>query len=359
MPKTYKRINYEDRIKIETYLKLGKNNVQIAADLGFHSASIGREINRCPLGNYSALISLQTSVTKASSRKSGKTKMHQNEPLRNYVNNHLEKHWSPEQIHLKLLKNHPTNTQMQISVETIYVHIYLHTKPALRAVLIEQLRQKRKYRGNGGRGKNKRSLIPNPTRIDERPEEVKGRLIPGHWEGDLIIGKDHQSAIGTLNERSSRTVIIVPLKAKDAASVRKAFEKEFKKIPSQMKKSLTYDNGSEMAQHEAFTKNTKVAVYFAHPYSPWERPTNENSNGLIRDFFPKGTDFNKVSKARLKEVQNLLNERPRKVLNMKTPKEVFEEFVLNKMQQKVSVPHDKIVENLSVDLSTPAKLTNS
>ncbi len=145
------------------------------------------------------------------------------------------------------------------------------------------------------------------------------------------MGKDRASAIGTLNERTTRTVIIVPLKKRDAESVRKAFENAFKNIPKEMKKTLTYDNGSEMAQHKQFTKNTKIKVYFAHPYSPWERPTNENSNGLIRDFFPKGTDFNNVTKKQLKEVQDLLNERPRKVLNWCTPKDVFDEYVTNKI----------------------------
>ena len=345
MKKTYKRISYEDRIKIEIHLKMGSTKTKIASALGFSKSAIGREINRCVVGKYESLVALHFAVSHSSNRKNGKTKMSQNEQLKNYVNDKLEKHWSPEQIHLTLIKKYPLNKQMRMSIETIYLHIYVHTKPELRAALIEQLRHKRKYRGNAGRGKNKRTLIPNPTRIDERPEEVKGRLIPGHWEGDLIIGKDHQSAIGTLNERTSRTVIIVPLKAKDATSVRKAFEKVFAKIPKQMKKTLTYDNGSEMAQHEAFTKNTKVKVYFAHPYSPWERPTNENSNGLIRDFFPKGTDFNKVSKARLKEVQNLLNERPRKVLDLKTPKEVFDELVLNKIEKKKTNYNEVIYEN--------------
>jgi len=145
------------------------------------------------------------------------------------------------------------------------------------------------------------------------------------------MGKDRQSAIGTLNERSSRTVILVHLKAKDATSVRKAFVQEFKSIPAQMKKTLTYDNGTEMAQYKLFTKNTKIQVYFAHPYSPWERPTNENSNGLIRYYFPKGTDFSTVSKKELKRVQDELNERPRNVLNWKTPKDVFEDYILQKI----------------------------
>jgi IS30 family transposase len=220
---------------------------------------------------------------------------------------------------------------MQISMESIYFYIYVHAKSELKKNLISQLRQKRRYRGNVRRGEDKRTTIQDPVRIDERPSEVLGREIPGHWEGDLILGKDRTSAIGTLNERTTRTVILVHLKKRDAESVRKAFEREFKSIPRQMKKTLTYDNGSEMAQHKLFTKNTKIQVFFTHPYSPWERPTNENSNGLIRDYFPKGTDFSKITRKELKRVQNELNERPRKVLDMCTPKEVFDQLVMEQI----------------------------
>ncbi len=233
---------------------------------------------------------------------------------------------------MEIKKDYPDDTAMRIATETIYFYIYVHAKPELKAALIEQLRQKRTYRGNVRRGKDKRTTIADKVSIEQRPEQIKGRLIPGHWEGDLIMGKDRGSAIGTLNERTTRTVILVHLKARDAASVRKAFEKEFKSIPAQMKRSLTYDNGTEMAQHKLFTKNTKVAVYFAHPYSPWERPTNENSNGLLRDYFPKGMDLSQVTKKRLKEVQDQLNERPRKVLGWRNPKEVFDEYVMRKIE---------------------------
>jgi IS30 family transposase len=159
--------------------------------------------------------------------------------------------------------------------------------------------------------------------IEERPKEVEDRTIPGHWEGDLIIGKGHQSALGTLVERTTRFVILVPLKAKDATTVRKAFARELKRLPKQVCKSMTYDQGTEMSEHKLFTKETKIKVYFAHPHSPWERGTNENTNMLIRDFFPKGTDFREVSRYKIKKVQELLNTRPRKVLNWKFPGDVF------------------------------------
>jgi len=329
MKTTYKRIDLRERIIIEKSLALGHTYQQIAVSIGYHKSSICRDIKLCKKLSYSAMEATRLAVGNSSNRRLGKCKLIQQKALSEIVFEKLDLRWSPEQIHLHLKKEYPYNPAMNISMESIYFYIYIHTKPELKKMLISQLRQKRAYRGNIRRGADKRTTIKDPVRIDERPEEVKGRLIPGHWEGDLIMGKDHASAIGTLNERSSRTVIIVHLKAKDATSVRKAFEKEFKSIPAQMKKSLTYDNGSEMAQHKLFTKNTKVDVYFAHPYSPWERPTNENSNGLIRDYFPKGTDFSEISEKRLKEVQNELNERPRKVLDMCTPKEVFEQYVLS------------------------------
>lgn len=328
MKSNYKRLTYEQRIIISKLLQLGFTQTSIANEINCHKSSVSREIKRVSKGKYTALTAHHDCVSNALKRRYGKCKILFYHPLGDLVIEKLWLRWSPEQIHLYLKKNFPNNPKMQISMESIYFYIYIHAKPELRKLLIEQLRQKRKTRGNTRRGADKRTTITDAVSIDERPEEVKGRLVPGHWEGDLIIGKDHNSAIATLNERSSRTVILIKLKKRDAKSVRLAMEKEFKHIPDQMKKTLTYDRGSEMAEHKTFTKNTKIKVYFAHPYSPWERPTNENSNGLIRDYFPKGTDFNLISEAELKRVQNELNERPRKVLDMCTPKEVFEKYIM-------------------------------
>lgn len=328
MKSCFKRLTYEQRIIITKLIELGYPQSKIAKEIGCHKSSVSREIRRVSKGKYLALTAHHHAVSAALKRRYGKCKILFYQPLGELVIEKLKLRWSPEQIHLYLKKHYRDDPNMQISMESIYFYIYIHAKPELRKLLTEHLRQKRKTRGNTRRGSDKRTTITDIVSIDERPAEVEGRLVPGHWEGDLIIGKDHNSAIATLNERSSRTVIIIPLKKKDAKSVRLAFEKEFKTIPKQMKKSLTYDRGSEMAEHKIFTKNTKIKVYFAHPYSPWERPTNENSNGLIRDYFPKGTDFNLVSKDEIKRVQNELNERPRKVLDMCTPKEVFEKFIL-------------------------------
>ena len=185
------------------------------------------------------------------------------------------------------------------------------------------LRRERKQRLSRFALHSRRSGITDIISISERPEETEGRTVPGHWEGDLIIGKGHLSALGTLVERTTRLTLLVPLKKKDAMSVRKAFASAFKRIPKKMAKSLTYDRGSEMAEHKLFTKETKIQVYFADPYSPWQRGTNENTNGLIRQYFPKKTDFNEVTLAAIKKAEERLNSRPRKALGYYTPSEKF------------------------------------
>lgn len=331
MQKKYGRLTFDERIEIEKLLSHKKSYADIARALNRNKSTIYRDVMLQGIEQYKAMKAECLAVGKSSNRKSGKNKINQCEALEKYVLEKLALRWSPRQISISLQRQFSENKAMQISHEAIYLYIYLHSKKELKNLLISELRQKRKYRGNVRRGADKRTTIKDPIRIDERPEEVKGRLIPGHWEGDLVMGKERSSAIGTLVERTTRTIILVHLKARDATTVRKAFEKEFKSIPTQMKKTMTYDNGTEMAQHKLFTKHTKVQVYFAHPYSPWERPTNENSNGLVRDYFPAGTDFNTITKARLKEVQDQLNERPRHVLDYRTPKEVFEEMILKQI----------------------------
>ena len=331
MTKQYSRLTLKDRIQIEKMLCLKKDYSAIAAELNLHKSTISREVNSLPKGHYDALKANQAAYLKRVNCKYGKSKILLNPALMQYVHQRLKKRWSPDQISVSLKREFPHDKSMQVSHESIYLYIYLHSKKELKGILISELRQKRKQRGNVRRGADKRTTIKDQIRIDERPSEVAGREIPGHWEGDLVLGKNRESAIGTLVERTTRTIILVHLKARDSKTVRKAFEKEFKAIPKQMKKTLTYDNGTEMAQHKLFTKNTKIQVYFTHPYSPWERPTNENSNGLVRDYFPAGTDFSKITKKRLKEVQDELNERPRKVLDYYTPKDVFEKMILEKL----------------------------
>jgi IS30 family transposase len=236
--------------------------------------------------------------------------------------------WSPDQISRELLRLYPKDESMQISHESIYTYIYLLPRGELKKELIMGLRQRKKSRYKRKGIYDKRGSIKDMLSIEERPEEVADRSVAGHWEGDLLIGKGHKSALGTIVERKTRTVLLVPLKARDPKTVRIAFEKELKTLPRQILKSMTYDQGKEMSEHKLFTKNTRMKVYFCHPSSPWERGTCENTNMLIRGFFPKGTDFNKLSRTEIKKVQKMLNERPRRALQYKKPYEVFQTEIL-------------------------------
>lgn len=327
----FTRLTHIERVEIYKLLALKKSLSAIARTLNRNKSTISREVKPFGRGKYHHYDGERKAVYSVSNRRSGKTKMRQTPALEQYVLEKLQKKWSPDQISVSLGKQYPNNKLMQISHETIYLYIYLHAKKELKEMLLMELRQQRKFRGNVRRGSDKRTTIADAIRIDERPEEVLGREIVGHWEGDLILGKDRASAIGTLVERTTRAVILVHLKARDSKTVRLAFEKKFNALPGLMKKSMTYDNGVEMAQHKLFTENTKVQVYFTHPYSPWERPTNENTNGLLRQYFPKGTDLSLISKDRLQFVQDELNERPRKTLDYRSPAEVFNEMILTKM----------------------------
>jgi IS30 family transposase len=245
--------------------------------------------------------------------------------LQAYVHRRLVQRWSPEQIATRLQAEYPDDPTMRASHETIYAYLYVLPRGQLRRELLVYLRQRHKRRRRQGRrpAVDGRGQLPDMISIEERPAEVADRTIPGHWEGDLLMGRRQASALGTLVERTTRTTLLVPLTAKDATSVRRAFAREMRTLPQQMRRSLTYDRGKEMAEHRLFTEATGITVYFAHPQSPWERGTNENTNGLLRQFFPKRTDFSTLSRREIKHVQHLMNGRPRKVLNWRTPSEAF------------------------------------
>jgi len=266
-------------------------------------------------------------VRNSRKRKGSKHKLDSSLKLKRYVYKKLRLKWSPEQIAKTLEKDYPTDMTMRISPEAIYTYLYVLPRGTLKKELLACLRQNRKHRHKQRRGTEAKRNLEDMLSIEERPKEVEDRTIPGHWEGDLVIGKNNRSALGTLVERTTRTTILVPLKSRSAEDVAKAFAKEVKKLPKQMKLTITYDQGREMASHKLFTNITGVKVYFAHPKSPWERGTNENTNGLVRQFFPKGTDFNKVSRYEIKKVQHLLNGRPRKTLNWETPYTVFNQLI--------------------------------
>jgi transposase, IS30 family len=222
--------------------------------------------------------------------------------LRTAVFTLLAQRWSPEQIARGLPQRYPHEPTMRISHEAIYTYLYVLPRGTFKRELVRALRRRHRFR-RPRKGRLSSRPIQDLISIDERPAEVADRTVPGHWEGDLLVGHANASALGTLVERTTRFTVLVPLKAKDAATVRQAFARELRTLPAQLRRSLTYDQGPEMREHRLFTKQTKMRVYFAHPHCPWERGTNENTNGLLRQFFPKGTRFTRLSRAEIKRVQ--------------------------------------------------------
>ncbi len=316
------KLNFHEREKIFEYLNKSYKMEEIAQCLNRHISTIYREINRFQ-GNYSPITSQEDSILK--SKNSKKKEKFQNENLNIYVVEKIKLFWSPQQISNRLKIDFPNDNHMRVSVETIYKFIYNIKDPYEKNQLIKYLRRRKKYRYSRKNKNEKRGKILNIKSIHERPSFVQERNDLGHWEGDTVVGKDHKSAIGTLVERKTRLTIIVSLKnGKDAAETTKAFIDKFNGLPLFLKKSLTYDRGMEMAFHEKFTQATGMPVYFADPYSPWQRGSNENTNGLIRTFFPKGTDFAYYSEEDLAKVENILNNRPRKVLKYLTPNEFLQ-----------------------------------
>ena len=326
--KRYRHLTIYERETLSQLLLRGGSLGDIAKAMGRHKSTLSREIFQGKLGRagYRALTA-QSFVEQRKHLAKRPVKILNNPLLESEVHKYLRMKWSPEQIANRLKLEYPSDSSMHISHESIYTYLYVLPRGELRKELLSCLRQERRLRRKRGNTHSRRGQIPNMVSIEERPKEVEDRSVPGHWEGDLIVGKDRKSALGTLVERTTRTTILVPLKEKDAKAVRIAFARETKKLPKQMKLSLTYDRGKEMSEHQLFTKQTKIQVYFAHPQSPWERGTNENTNGLIRRYFPKGTDFNKIQRKEIKAVQDSLNGRPRKVLNWYTPFEVIESLL--------------------------------
>ena len=316
MDTKYTRLTLLEREEISKGIYAFETFTQIALRLNRRTSTITREVwNQVKVKRWCYSAVKGENLSKEKKKKSGrKKKLDLNVLLLNYVQSKLKEDWSPEEIAKRIKIDYPKDNTMRISHETIYQYLYCLPKGELKKDLMKGLRRERKRRLSRGSINSRKKRIEDIVSIKERPKEVEGRIIPGHWEGDLVIGKNRASAIGTLVERTTRLTIIVPLKEKTAFAVANAFSKAFKRIPKKLKKTLTYDRGSEMSLHKLFTDESKVKVFFADPYSPWQRGTNENTNGLIRQYFPKGTDFKEVSASELREVERRLNSRPRKYL---------------------------------------------
>ena len=327
--KQYTRLSLSEREEISRGLAVGHSLQHIATSLARPPSTVSREISRLRYNRTSYRATFSQEV--ATRRRVRRTdhKLLQNKQLQLYVVEHLRLHWSPQQIAASLKLSYPTDMDMRVSHESIYTYVYCLARGSLKKELVGYLRQKRVHRGPRSRVSEirKATRITDLTAIRERPKEVEDRIIPGHWEGDLIVGANHATALGTLVERTTRTVILVPLKAKNAESVAAAFAHELATLPEQMKLTLTYDRGSEMARHKLFTEKTNMKVYFADPHSPWQRGTNENTNGLIRQYFPKGCSFRNVTVEEIKFVQDELNNRPRQSLGYQSPFQKFNELL--------------------------------
>jgi IS30 family transposase len=326
---TYTRLSMTEREEISRQLAAGRSLRAIGRELGRAPSTLARELarNGRPREGYRATAAHARAQARASHPRRPR-RLDADPRLRAYVVSGLHRCWSPEQIARRLVREYPHDPTMRVSHETIYTYLYVLPRGELKRELVRCLRQSRSQRRPRMRGLERRGKIPDMISIEERPAEVADRTVPGHWEGDLLLGQRNASALGTLVERTTRTTLLVPLRGRDAATVRHAFAREIRTLPAAMARSLTYDQGKEMSEHRRFTDETEVQVYFAHPHSPWERGTCENTNGLLRQFFPKGTDFTQLSRREVKTVEALLNGRPRKTLDFRTPAEAFQEVLL-------------------------------
>lgn len=323
--KKFNRLTLSERVVIETLLGEKKSKSEIARKLHRSRSTIGNEINRwveCPGDQYKA--ELANGYSKIlNDIKRNKDKITLCKALKMQVYRGLLGHLSPELISGRLKLLFPNDPAMNISYESIYRYIYSHPQGNINKKLIKLLVRKKSRRRKLKRREGHSSKIKDGTSIELRPGEVEDRIEVGHWEGDLLIGPKQNSCMGSLVERKTRYALLVKLVNKKSQTVCMAFAKKLNKIPVIYRKTMTYDNGVEMAEHQLLTNQTGMDIYFAHPYSSWERGTNENTNGLIRRFYPKKTDFNTISNADLDILQNRLNNRPRKVLGYYTPEEMF------------------------------------
>ena len=333
------RLSWEERELIEEMLALGENQAEIARVLGRHRSTISREVARNagvwtnrPNGTvrrrpYAARVAQVKA--EANARRPKPTKLAQHRVLAVTVQAWMggDERMSPEQVAHRLPVVFPDDESMRISHETIYQELFVQGRGHLRADLHKALRTGRARRVN--RLTTRAPRVPGELLIANRPTDVEGRAVPGHWEGDLILGANNGSAIGTLVERATRFTILLHLPERhDAESVADAIATEIARLPEHLARSLTWDQGSELVgSHQRIRLETGLKIWFCDPASPWQRGTNENTNGLLRQYFPKGTDLSVYTRADLDDVADGLNARPRKTLGWRTPAEVIAEVL--------------------------------
>jgi IS30 family transposase len=321
-----RRLSRLEREELSRGLVAGESFRGIARRLGRAASTVSREVGWSgSRGRYRAWRAEEDAQRRA--RRPKPAKLVLNHRLRGEVERGLRARWSPQQIASRLLSDYPHDLEMRVSPETIYRTLFVQARGALKKELTTCLRtgraQRRPQLGQSGAGRLQDMIL-----ISERPAEVEDRAVPGHWEGDLIIGKGGRSAIGVLVERATRYVVLLHLPdGRTAEDVRIALTRQIRKLPAELRRTLTWDQGKEMAEHVRFTLDTSMTVYFCDPHSPWQRGSNENTNGLLRQYFPKTSDLSQHSEAQLNAVARELNNRPRQTLGWMKPCEVFSRSV--------------------------------
>ena len=325
--RSQRALSLAEREEISRGVIAGQSLRTIAALLSRAPSTVSREINRNGgRRQYRANKAEQAAWDRAHRRKT--CKLAQNRVLAHIVAEKLQLQWAPEQIAGWLKYMYPDDENMQVSHETIYKSLFIQARGALKKELLQHLRKTRAMRRSRHHTQKTadHGRIKDAVSIRERPPEVEDRAVPGHWEGDLVCGSNN-SQIATLVERNTRYVMLARVMSKDTKTVINALIKQAHKLPRELYKSLTWDRGKEMADHTRFSLDTDINVYFCDPQSPWQRGSNENTNGLLRQYFPKGMDLSDVHQNRLNAVARRLNERPRKTLNFRTPAERFGQCV--------------------------------
>lgn len=325
--KSYSHLSALERERISIGLKGGLTLNEVARQLERSPSTISREVDRHGGRRGYLAVFAQRQAVQCAAIPRRRYRLH-DERICRYVVEGLNHQWSPQQIAARMRQDYPAEMAMRISHETIYAGIYLIPRGELKKSFLAALRHDKVRRLGRPRKHDakQRGRLIGMTPIAERPAEVTDRLVPGHWEGDLIRGRANGSSVGTCVERSSRLLILVKMDGYDATRARKSFTRKLSGIPAPLRKSLTYDQGHEMAQHKKLAKSLSLKVYFADPHSPWQRGSNENTNGLLRQYLPKGTDLSGYSQRQLNQIAEEMNNRPRKVLDWMTPNEVWASY---------------------------------
>ena len=324
------RLSLSDREEISRGLVIDRSFAEIAGELGCHRSTVMREVARNGgRGEYRAARAHADTLHRRQRPKCSKFEQHR--PLATQVESWLEnEQWSPSQISARLIIEFPDDETMRVTPETIYQALYVHGRGGLRKELTKHLRtQRTQRRSRTVTARNRGSSIPDMVNIVERPYEIEDRRVPGHWEGDLIMGRNSGSQVATLVERTTGLVMLGKLVDKTAATTAERLQERIETLPAYLRGSITWDQGSEMAAHRDLTIATGVQVYFCDPHAPWQRGSNENTNGLLRQYLPRDKDLSRFSQHDLDAIAHKLNTRPRKRHDWLTPLEVFNQLVLH------------------------------